>query len=175
MSKQIEDSIALPVYRNLSFALSIFLSFIVLMSYFAFSICEVESNIYCTLQKFFLICISILLLLNMRFGHKALYLSLTLLSAILGLFSSVMLTCNHICVSSPSFGKPLLGLSIYSWSMILFSFCIVCMSFLLMTHKENKIQRRASSEDLLFKIGLTLGILCFIIELVYEIKRHLID
>ena len=170
MPKQTTDSKALPLYRNISFVMSILLSVIVLMSYFAFSICEIESNIYCTLQKFFLVSISILLLINMRFGPNSLYLSLTILSAILGLFCSVMLTCNHICVTSPSFGKPLLGLSIYSWSMILFSFCIICLSFLLMIHKEHKTQKKASSEDLLFKIGLTLGISSFIIELVYQMK-----
>ena len=70
-------------------------------------------------------------LLNLRFGIRGLYYGLSLLSAIIGGIVALKKISLHICPDTPPFGDPIFGISVSSWSLLLFVFFIFTISCLL--------------------------------------------
>ncbi len=60
------------------------------------------------------------LLMNLRFGIRSRHYALSLLSAFFGGGVALRHICLHICPQFPVFGNPVLGLSLYTWSFLVF-------------------------------------------------------
>lgn len=92
----------------------------------------------CMLQRLGMIGVAASLLLNLKFGIKPLHYGLALFSAVFGM----LIALRHIALfACPGFGKsdstPVFGLSLFTWSFLIFVCCILAIGVLLLLHKEN--------------------------------------
>jgi len=87
----------------------------------------------CMLQRLGMIGVASGALLNLWFGVRMSHYGLCLLSALMGGFVALRQISLHVCPGLPAFGLPVLGLSLYTWSFIVFV-CVVlgiaCLLFL---------------------------------------------
>lgn len=74
----------------------------------------------CYLQRIGMIGVATGLLMNLRFGVRSRHYALSLLSAFFGGGVALRHICLHICPQFPVFGTPVLGLSLYTWSFLVF-------------------------------------------------------
>ena len=74
----------------------------------------------CLLQRLCMISAAIGCLLNMRFGIHMSHYGLILLSALAGGTVALRQISLHVCPGFPQFGFPVLGLSLYTWSFVVF-------------------------------------------------------
>lgn len=79
-------------------------------------------------------------LLNLRFGTRGLYYALSLLSAITGAIVALQKISLHICPDTPPFGDPIFGISVSSWSLLLFVFFIFAISCLLIISQHRRLR-----------------------------------
>jgi disulfide bond formation protein DsbB len=87
----------------------------------------------CLLQRLGMIGVATGCMMNLKFGLKIRHYALSILSAIFGAVVAGRQILLHICPDFPVFGIPVLGLSLYVWSFIVFTcavFGIVLMLFL---------------------------------------------
>ncbi|MCF7806456.1 MAG: disulfide bond formation protein B [Simkaniaceae bacterium] len=85
----------------------------------------------CILQRLGLISAGFGAFLNLWFGIRPIHYTVTLLSAMVGGTVSIRQICLHICPGSPTFGVPVLGLSLYTWAFIAF-ICILFVAGILL-------------------------------------------
>ena len=78
----------------------------------------------CMLQRLGMIAAASGLLLNIRFGIKMSHYGLSLISSIFGGGVALRQISLHVCPGMPTFGLPVLGLSLYTWSFVVFA-CII--------------------------------------------------
>lgn len=78
----------------------------------------------CLLQRLGMLGVATGALLNIWFGIRMGHYSLILLSALMGGFVALRQISLHVCPGFPEFGLPVLGLSLYTWSFIIFV-CVV--------------------------------------------------
>lgn len=95
----------------------------------------------CMLQRLCMIGAACGFLLNVRFGVKMSHYGLCLLSSLAGGTVALRQISLHVCPGFPEFGLPVLGLSLYTWSFIIFA-CIVLsvagLLFLYHSDEENE-------------------------------------
>lgn len=72
----------------------------------------------CLLQRVGFFAIAFGLLLNLRFGCKPVHYSVVLISSLLTVAVSLRQIALHIIPGTGSYGSPLLGLHLYTWSCI---------------------------------------------------------
>jgi len=70
-------------------------------------------------------------LLNLRFGIRMSHYALSLLSCLVGGFVALRQISLHVCPGFSQFGIPVLGLSLYTWSFVVFVCCVLAIAFLL--------------------------------------------
>lgn len=94
----------------------------------------------CLLQRLGMLGVAAGALMNAKFNPSKLHYGLSLLSAVFGGFVALRQISLHICPGFPVFGKPFLGLSLYTWSFIIFSSSVAFIALLLMIfdHKERE-------------------------------------
>lgn len=86
----------------------------------------------CYLQRLGMIGVAAGALMNVKFGpHKGHY-GLSLLAACFGGFVALRQIALHVCPGTPTFGHPFWGLSLYTWSFIVFICSIAYIAFLLL-------------------------------------------
>ena len=85
----------------------------------------------CMLQRLGMICVGASLLLNIQFGIRPSHYGLALLSSLMGGFVALRQISLHVCPGLPEFGLPILGLSLYTWSFIIFACCVLAVALLL--------------------------------------------
>lgn len=85
----------------------------------------------CNLQRVAFVLCGFGFLLNLRFGAQPLHYALTLLGALFGLVVSGRQVLLHIVPGSGSYGTAMLGLHLYTWSLILF-FAVIAVVAVLM-------------------------------------------
>ena len=78
----------------------------------------------CMLQRLCMIGAAIGFMLNVKFGIKPAHYGLSLLSSLAGGTVALRQISLHVCPGFPTFGIPVLGLSLYTWSFIVFV-CVV--------------------------------------------------
>ena len=86
----------------------------------------------CNLQRVAFVLCGFGFLLNLRFGAQPLHYALTLLGALFGLAVSGRQVLLHIVPGGSAYGSPLLGLHLYTWSLILFLAVIAAVAVLMM-------------------------------------------
>ncbi|MDB2614104.1 disulfide bond formation protein B [Chlamydiales bacterium] len=117
--------------------LNAFLIFIlsgVLLSAFGVQIFENEEPCpLCFLQRLGMLGVAAGALLNIRFGVSNFHYGVCFLSILFGGFTALRQISLHICPGFPTFGIPVLGLSLYTWSFLVFVcafiYITLCMMF----------------------------------------------
>lgn len=117
--------------RNFNALISIILNGVILAAFGVQFIWHEQPCPLCLLQRIGMIAVSIGALLNVRFGIKTSHYGLMLMASLLGGFIALRQIALHVCPGFPKFGDPVLGLSLYTWSFIVFSCCILAVSLLL--------------------------------------------
>lgn len=108
---------------------------IVLTGAYVYQIEEQDSPCpLCMLQRLALFCVCIGPVLNLRSYVKPKHYGISLASAVLGLAIALRQIALHICPGFPTFGYPVWGLELYSWSSIIFLSSIVGIALLLFIH-----------------------------------------
>ncbi len=116
--------------RNLNALMALILS-CVLWGAFGFQFIEGEQPCpLCLLQRLGMLGVALGALLNVKFGIQRRHYSLSLLSAIFGGFVALRQIALHVCPGTPVFGKPFWGLSLYTWSFIVFASCVAYIALL---------------------------------------------
>ena len=85
----------------------------------------------CNLQRVAFVLCGFGFLLNLRFGVQPLHYGLTLLGALFGLVASGFQALLYIAPGTAAHGTPVLGLHLYTWSLILFFAVIACVAALM--------------------------------------------
>ncbi len=125
--------------RNLNAAISVILNLIILSAFGVQAFLNEQPCSLCLLQRVCMISVSIAALLNVRFGIKMSHYSLMILSSVLGGFIALRHIALHVCPGSLPFGTPILGLSLYTWSFIIFVCCVVAVALLLLLFNPYKV------------------------------------
>lgn len=86
----------------------------------------------CLLQRVALVGVAYGLLLNLRFGPRPSAYAVMLLAALFGMAAAGRQVLLHITPGSGSYGAPLLGLHLYTWSFMLFVLVILGTAVLLL-------------------------------------------
>lgn len=117
--------------RNLNASISIILNGVILAAFGVQFIWHEQPCPLCLLQRLGMIAVSTAALLNVRFGIKTSHYGLMLIASLMGGFIALRQIALHVCPEFPKFGDPVLGLSLYTWSFIVFCCCILAVSLLL--------------------------------------------
>jgi disulfide bond formation protein DsbB len=94
----------------------------------------------CFLQRLGMLGVAAGALMNVKFGPRKIHYGLSLLSTLFGGFVALRQIALHVCPQFPTFGHPFWGLSLYTWSFILFA-CSVAYIALLLIIFEQKTDR----------------------------------
>lgn len=86
----------------------------------------------CLLQRLGMLGIAAGALMNVKFGPQKAHYGLSLLGAFSGGFVALRQIALHVCPGFPTFGIPFWGLSLYTWSFIVYVSSIVYIAFLLL-------------------------------------------
>ncbi|MGD9508635.1 MAG: disulfide bond formation protein B [Geminicoccaceae bacterium] len=112
----------------------------------------------CMLQRLGFVALGFGLLLNARFGPAPMHYGLVLIGALFGAAAAGRQVLLHILPGSGAYGDPLLGLHLYTWSLLLFLLAIAGVALLLLMEGQfergrdtppNALQRAAIAVYLL--------------------------
>jgi disulfide bond formation protein DsbB len=95
----------------------------------------------CLLQRVGFVALGFGLLLNIRFGPAPLHYGLVILAALFGAAAAGRQVLLHIVPGSGAYGSPLLGLHLYTWSLLLFVTAITGVAVLLLMEGQFERQR----------------------------------
>ncbi len=98
----------------------------------------------CLLQRVGFIGICIGLLMNLRFGPKPAHYSLTLLSALLTSWIALRQIALHVVPGTGSYGDPVFGFHLYTWSFILSTFTLLYTAIVLAFQQQYSMVRPVS-------------------------------
>lgn len=90
----------------------------------------------CLLQRLGMFGVGLGALLNVRFGIKMPHYGIILLSAFFGGFVALRQISLHVCPGFPLFGIPFWGLSLYTWSFLVFASTVLAVALLLFLPKK---------------------------------------
>jgi len=107
----------------------------------------------CMLQRLGMIAAASALLLNVRFGVKASHYGLALLSCLAGGTVALRQISLHVCPGMPTFGFPVLGLSLYTWSFVVFVCTVLAIAGLLFLYDPKEESDVAPLNDKLGNIA----------------------
>lgn len=114
----------------------------------------------CMLQRLGMIGAATGLLLNVRCGIRMSHYGLTILSSLVGGTVALRQITLHVCPGMPTFGIPVLGLSLYTWSFLVFACTVLSVAGLLFLYdpvRDNDVEPKPD------KLGaLTFGVLLII-------------
>lgn len=108
----------------------------------------------CMLQRLGMISVASGLLLNLFCGVHVSHYGLSLLSSVMGGFIALRQISLHVCPDFPTFGLPVLGLSLYTWSFVVFVCCILAISLLLFLYRPIKSEVVPSDLEWFAKLAL---------------------
>lgn len=89
----------------------------------------------CLLQRLGMIGVACACLMNVWYGIRPAHYGLALLSALFGGFVALRQISLHVCPGFSEFGFPVLGLSLYTWSFIVFACVVLAVALLLFLYK----------------------------------------
>jgi len=98
----------------------------------------------CMLQRLCMISAAIGCLLNLCYGIKMPHYGLTLLSCLAGGTVALRQISLHACPGFPEFGFPVLGLSLYTWSFVVFACTVLAVSLLLFLYSPQQEEEQPS-------------------------------
>lgn len=92
----------------------------------------------CLLQRVGMVGVATGALLNVWFGMRMSHYGLMLLSSLMGGFVALRQISLHVCPAFPKFGLPVLGLSLYTWSFVIFVCVVLAVALLLFLYDPKK-------------------------------------
>ncbi|MBA3958559.1 MAG: disulfide bond formation protein B [Parachlamydiaceae bacterium] len=95
----------------------------------------------CLLQRLGMIAVGLSLLMNVFFGLNVRHYGMALMSALFGGFVALRQISLHVCPEFNKFGVPVLGLSLYTWSFIVFECVVLAVAIMLLLHRPKKESR----------------------------------
>lgn len=110
--------------RSLNVLLVLIIGGILLGAYSVQFFLHEEPCPLCMLQRLGMIGVTMGALLNLKFGIRMSHYGLSLISALMGGVVALRQISLHACPGFPEFGLPVLGLSLYTWSFLVFA-CVV--------------------------------------------------
>ncbi len=117
--------------KNLNILLILILSGVLLSAFGVQFIYHEQPCPLCLLQRLGMIAVSCAAAFNLVFGLRMSHYGFMLLSALFGGFVALRQISLHVCPGFSSFGLPVLGLSLYTWSFIVFV-CVIAYTALLL-------------------------------------------
>lgn len=111
----------------------------------------------CLLQRLGMFGVGLGALLNLRFGIKMPHYGIMLLSAFFGGFVALRQISLHVCPTFPLFGVPFWGLSLYTWSFLVFASTVLAVALLLF------LPKKAEGEKPMLGIGEKSVIILFLV------------
>jgi len=126
--------------RNFNSLISIILSGVMLAAFGVQFLWHEQPCPLCLMQRLGMIAVSTGALLNVRFGIKMTHYGLMLLSSLMGGSFALRQISLHVCPGFPAFGDPVLGLSLYTWSFIVFACSILAVALLLFLYNPLKTE-----------------------------------
>lgn len=142
--------------KNLNALLVIILASILLGAFGIQFILHEQPCPLCMLQRLGMIAVGIGALLNVKFGIKKEHYGLALLSAIFGGSIAMRHIALHICPGFSTFGHPFMGLSLYTWSFLVFLSSIFYIALLLIIFGIKKEKEENKKINLWQKIAFLL-------------------
>lgn len=113
----------------------------------------------CLLQRLGMLGVATALMLNVRFGIYPSHYGLALLSSLFGGFVALRQISLHVCPGMPKFGMPVLGLSLYTWSFVIFVCCVLSVALLLFLYDPAKSKKpQPINEWGIFAMGIILAV-----------------
>jgi len=96
----------------------------------------------CLLQRIGMLSVAVGGLMNIKFNIRMSHYGLMLLSSLFGGFVALRQISLHVCPGFSTFGLPVLGLSLYTWSFVVFVCCIAAVSILLLLYdpKQDRVE-----------------------------------
>lgn len=91
----------------------------------------------CLLQRLGMIGVATGQLLNFRFGISMKHHAFSLVHCLFGGSVAIRQILLHICLNFPTFGTPVLGLSLFTWSFLVFVCASLLIIFLMAIYKPN--------------------------------------
>jgi len=110
----------------------------------------------CLLQRIGMIGVAASLLMNVVYGVHASHYGLALLSSLFGGFVALRQISLHVCPGFSKFGLPVLGLSLYTWSFIVFACVVLAVALLLFLYDPKESQEPRLPIGLLGKVAIGL-------------------
>jgi len=107
----------------------------------------------CMLQRLGMVGAASGCLLNVRFGIKMSHYGLSLLSSLVGGTVALRQISLHVCPGMPTFGFPVLGLSLYTWSFVVFACVVLSIAGLLFLYDPLKDEQEAPTKNKLATIS----------------------
>lgn len=92
----------------------------------------------CLLQRIGMLGVAFGAMLNLQFRIRPIHYALMLFSALYGGFVALRQIMLHVCPGFPQFGMPILGLSLYTWSFLVFVCVIAAVAFLLCLYETRQ-------------------------------------
>lgn len=90
----------------------------------------------CFLQRVGMLGVAAGAALNIKFGARPAHYGLILLSSLMGGAIALRQIALHACPGTPAFGIPVFGLSLYTWSFLVFASTTLLVSILLFLHSS---------------------------------------
>lgn len=113
----------------------------------------------CMLQRVAMIAVASAAVLNLWFGVRMSHYGLMLLSCLFGGFVALRQISLHVCPGFSTFGFPVLGLSLYTWSFIVFVCVVAAVAVLLFLYDPSEKEETATPLNGWYKFSCAL-ILC---------------
>ncbi len=107
--------------RNLNALLAIILAGVLLAGYGVQFFKHEQPCPLCLMQRLGMLGVALGALLNVKFGIRTSHYGLSILSAVFGGFVALRQIFLHVCPDFSTFGTPFWGLSLYTWSFIVFA------------------------------------------------------
>lgn len=95
---------------------------------------------YCWLQRMGMMGVSTALLMNLRFGIRLKPYTIALFFAFIGGAVALRQISFHVCPEYPTFGYPVMGFNLYTWSFIVFC-CAATSIFIFLFLYEQKQEK----------------------------------
>jgi len=92
----------------------------------------------CVLQRLAMICVAIGPIMNLKYKILAKHYAISAFGCLFGSAVALRQICLHICPGSPTFGYPVFGLELYTWSFLVFACSLLGLAVLLFIYKEEK-------------------------------------
>ena len=129
---------ATSLARTLNLTLMLILAGILLASFGVQLFMHEEPCPLCLTQRLCMIGVGLSALMNLRFGINVSHYALFIFNALVGGGIALRQIVLHICLNFPTFGSPMLGLSLYTWSFIIFTCVILTTALLLLLFRREE-------------------------------------